>query len=190
VIPSIRRPTLPVHASGPVVVVAAILAAALAACGSGPTSTRPSTPPAPSATTASSPTADLTPVPGGSSDAGPTPVPSGAVGRTQIEWGEIWDALPAAFPVYPGAEPTITREEPASGEFSVPAGPDEVATWMQSALETATYSTESLEGPLEDGSLTLNSVGDDPDCRVQVTIKPLSGTTYMGVRLASACPFQ
>jgi hypothetical protein len=194
VTPTVRRPAWSLRVPTAAVVLAAgLLVAALAGCATGPASIEPSAPAgaAPtSAVTTPSGSPELTPVPGGSVDEGPTPVPSGAVGRTETDWGVIWDELPPSFPLYPGSIPTITREGAASGEFSVPAAPDEVATWMQSALETATYSTESLDGPLEDGSMILNSVGDAPDCKVEVTIKPLSGTTYMGVRLAAACPFQ
>ena len=42
----------------------------------------------------------------------------------------------------------------------------QIAGWMQDALETASFGTESLSGPLEDGSFVLESVGEG-DCRIQ-----------------------
>jgi hypothetical protein len=63
-----------------------------------------------------------------------------------------------------------------------------IADWMQSKLEQATYSTEALSGPLEDGSFVLDSTGSVPDCRVQVSIAPLGGLTMVTVRYGAGCP--
>jgi hypothetical protein len=52
------------------------------------------------------------------------------------------------------------------------------------------YTIESLEGPGEGGVYTLNAVGQRPECRVQVRITPLSGTTMIGVLFGAACPFE
>ena len=54
-------------------------------------------------------------------------------------------------------------------------------------MEGATYSTESLSGPLEDGSFVLDSVGDG-DCRIQTTIAPQGGLILVTVRYGAACP--
>jgi hypothetical protein len=110
------------------------------------------------------------------------------VGQTDTEWGRIWDALPAGFPVYPGSIPTETRAGPVSAEFAVPAGPDTITTWLQASLEGAGYSTEALSGPLEDGSRVIESVADG-GCRVETIVTPLSGTTHVTVRFGAACPF-
>lgn len=138
------------------------------------------------------PPASPTP-PGG----GPTPVPtvpgdspdaSAPVGQTDTEWGRIWDALPDGFPRYPGSIPTETRAGPVSAEFAVGADPESITTWLQASLEGAGYSTEALSGPLEDGSLVIESIADE-GCRVETVVTPLSGTTHVTVRFGAACPF-
>jgi hypothetical protein len=148
----------------------------LAAC----SSTNPTAPPAPSAA--------LTAAPSGGASA---PAESAVDGsQTDTEWGRIWDDVPAGFPTYPGS--TIaddTGPDPASATYAV-AGrgdPAEIASWMQAALETATFSTEALSGPLEDGSFVLDSVGDG-DCRIQVVVAPMGGLTFVTVRYGAACP--
>lgn len=121
----------------------------------------------------------------------PTATEEPAMTQTDTEWGRIWDALPASFPVYPGAVETEEAGggEPVSATFSAAAAPDELATWMQSRLELATYSTEALSGPLEDGSFVIDSVGD-ADCRIETTVKPAGGLTLITVRYGADCPFE
>ena len=82
-------------------------------------------------------------------------------GQTDTDWGRIWDALPAAFPVYPGAAPADEAETgPVSATFALEGQEARtVATWMQTELERAGYRTEALNGPLEDGSFVLESTG-------------------------------
>jgi hypothetical protein len=63
-----------------------------------------------------------------------------------------------------------------------------VADWMRSKLELASYSTEALSGPLEDGSYVLDSTGPAPGCRVQVSIAPLGGLTTVTVLYGAGCP--
>lgn len=154
----------------------ALLPLALVLAGCGPTVPSPPLPTAPP--TAS---ADVT-----GTDA-PSPAPGG--GQTDTEWGRIWDAVPAGFPRYPGS--TVADDaapEPASLRTVVPDGdPGAIAEWMQSALETATYSTEGLSGPFEDGSVVLDSVGDG-ECRIQTVIAPLGGMTFVTVLYGAACP--
>jgi hypothetical protein len=170
-----------------------VLCLALAACGGG---TGPAATPSPSSPAASEPASPgepaLTPVPGGSeASAPPDPGgPSGAMTQTETDWGRIWDALPAGFPVLPGSIPTDPIDGPASGAFAVPAGPKEAADFMQAAAETEGYSTEALSGPFEDGSYVLDSLGESVDCRVQTRLTPLSGTTHMTVLFGAGCPFQ
>lgn len=127
-----------------------------------------------------------------SGEASPTIEASSAplAGQTDTDWGRIWDVLPAGFPAYPGSTPA---EEAASGPVSailVVQGVDAktVAAWIQSKLEQATYSTQALSGPLEDGSYVLESTGSSPGCRVQVSVAPLGGLTTVSVRYGARCP--
>lgn len=114
------------------------------------------------------------------------------VTQTHTAWGRIWDALPEGFPVYPGA---VELEEAGGGEpvsatFTVEgASPNEIATALQSQLELATYSTEALSGPLEDGSFVIDSVGDE-ECRIETTVTPGSGLITIAVRYGAHCPFE
>jgi len=168
---------------------AALLCALLLAACAATTATPPPTAPAgsapPAATAASSP--DLTPVPGGSTATAP---PGGsAATQSDTDWGRIWDTLPAWFPVPPDAVPTETGEEGAvSASLAAGGSAQSVATFMQTGLTGAGFSFESLEGPAEDGSLTLNAVGPDPACQVQLRVRPLSGTTNLVVLYGAACP--
>jgi hypothetical protein len=109
--------------------------------------------------------------------------------QTDTSWGRIWDRLPDDFPRHPGAEPAEeTSPEPTSGVFAIRGGDvEEIVEWFQNALETATYSTEALSGPLEDGSFVLDSVGAD-GCRIEVAVAPLGDTTNVSVRYGAACP--
>lgn len=137
------------------------------------------------------PTTGMTAAPSDPATSGEsTGAPSAAplTSQTDTAWGRIWDDLPAGFPVFPTA--TIADDataEPVSGVFAIPDGdPAEVIAWMQAALETATYSTEALSGPFEDGSVTLESVGDG-DCRIETVVAPMGGLSLMTIRYGAAC---
>lgn len=160
---------------------AAGLALVVAACGGSGTPTPPTiptvtpTPPVP------------TDVPGSGSR---TPAP--APGTFEIAWGTAWDALPSGFPVPSGAtlaDPGDPADGPVSGAFVVDGAPDDVARAMQKGLGTAGYSTETLSGPFEDGSLVIDSVGPDPACRVQTRVRRLGGTTMITVLFGASCPW-
>jgi hypothetical protein len=151
-----------------------VVSVALAACGDAP----------PPGSATPSPVGP-TPVP---TAPGESPSPSTPVGQTETEWGRIWDALPDAFPRYPGSIPTETRAGPVSAEFAVGADAVSITTWLQASLESAGYSTEALSGPLEDGSRVIESIADG-GCRVETVVTPLSGTTHVTVRFGAACPF-
>jgi len=155
--------------------VAVLLAMALALTACSPT--------APTAGPSVAPTAPVVSAPASSA---PTAAP--LTSQTDTAWGRIWDDLPAGFPVFPTA--TIADDatsEPVSGVFAIPDGdPAEVIAWMQAALETATYSTEALSGPFEDGSVTLESVGDG-DCRIETVVAPMGGLSLMTIRYGAAC---
>jgi hypothetical protein len=110
-------------------------------------------------------------------------------GTTQTAWGTIHDALPPGFPRYPGSTPTETDGGPASAVFDVPADVSTVTTWLQGALEGAGFSTLSLSGPSEDGSMEIESVGPaTTQCRVRTTVAPLGGSTIVTVLYGAVCP--
>jgi predicted small lipoprotein YifL len=128
--------------------VAALLA--VAACGpTGPTSV-PGASTAPTATAASSPSAAATT--GASAEAS-----AGGLTQTDTTWGRIWDGVPTGFPRATGArDADDATAEPVSDAYVVEGGDAaDIASTLQAALEGATYSTESLSGPLEDGRFVL-----------------------------------
>jgi hypothetical protein len=118
-----------------------------------------------------------------------SPSASLAAGQTDTDWGRIWDTVPAGFPRFPGS--TVAHDagpDPASARFSVPGGdPKTIATWIQGALEEAGLDTVGLNGPAEDGSFVLDSVGAG-ECRAQTTIAPLGDITFISVLYGSDCP--
>lgn len=133
-------------------------------------------------------TPDPTAIP--SVDAG-EPSRSGAPPTSQTEtvWGTIWDGVPTGFPRYPGSTPTDDATAAAvSDAYAIPAGDSaQIGGALQALMETATYSTEGLSGPLEDGSYVLDSVGDG-GCRIQTTIAPQGGLTLVTVLYGADCP--
>jgi len=162
--------------------IAAVLAIALAACQSATGSLTPAVPtPAPAPSSA-----------GPSSEASPSVETLSPLlaGQTETDWGRIWDSLPARFPSYPGSTPAeAAASGPASAVLAVHGVEAKtIADWMRSKLEQATYRTEALSGPLEDGSYVLDSTGSAADCRVQVSIAPLGGLTTVTVRYGAGCP--
>lgn len=165
-----RRPPL-VRAA----VVLSLTTLALVACGEA-TPVVTASPPVPATATAPA--------------AGPATATPAIVSQTDTDWGRIWDALPAAFPRYPGSVATETGEfEVVSAEFAVPEDPGIVTAWLQAGLEGAGYSTEALSGPLEDGSRVIDSVADG-GCRIETVIGSLGGVTHVAVRFGAACPFE
>ena len=151
---------------------------ALAACESGSSSSSSSSF-APAATSAS---------PSGAVASGGTSTTS----QTATEWGRIWDTLPAGFPAIDGSTPS---EEAASGPASATMtvngnAAQAIATSMQSRLEAIGYKTAGLQGPLEDGSYVLESLGAAKGCIVQVTAKPLGGVTTVTVMYGAVCPHE
>ena len=117
------------------------------------------------------------------------PVEDPAASRVETAWGPIWDRTPAGFPVHPEALPgDAPAGEPVSLAYTVePADPADLATWLQAALEGATYSTEALSGPLDDGGFVIDSVGDG-ECRIEVTLTPREAATDVTVRYGADCP--
>lgn len=174
------------HSRRTLLALAAVALLAVAACGNGgPTSAPGATStPAPTATEAISPGLP-TPIP----TDGATSTPAATVTpTTATEWGAIYDAIPAAFPRFPGSEGGEVSEGPASAVFAVPADVATVTAWYQQALETAAYSTLSLSGPFEDGSTIIESVGATPECLVQTTLRPENGSTIATILYGAGCP--
>ena len=179
------------------VLVAALLTSLPAAACSSITPTGSSTPQS-TAASATSPSAGMTPSAGTPSPATTTvssppasPSPSAIRLPTQstVEWGRIWDALPAAFPRPAGAVPSEIGV-PASGVFDLSEDVATAAGVMQGALEAAGFRTEGVSGPLEDGSVVIDSVGAREGCRVQTTIVRHGGVTMMTVLYGASCPFE
>jgi hypothetical protein len=162
----------------------ALLAFAVIGCGGSPSAAPSSATPTPPAASPANPTD----VPGG-----PTPPPGPGPGTFETAWGEAWDALPPGFPVPADARPAEPGDPtlgPVSATFTIGQPPEQVAGEVQAALATAGYSTEALSGPYEDGSLVVDSVGLEAACRVQTTIRPLSGVVMMTVLYGAACPWE
>ena len=165
---------------------AAAMAIALVACGTrGTTGNGGSTAQTAASGQPGQPPATL----GGESSPDAEPGASGSITQTDTEWGRIWDALPPSFPLPLDAVPAETRDGPVTAQFAVGASVEDLATFMQAALEGARYSTESMSNPVEDGTVVIESVGDTPECRVETRLTPLSGTTLMTIRFGAACPF-
>ena len=143
-------------------------------------STGPSDAPAASATAA--PSAEGSPETSAEASAG-------GLTQTDTAWGRIWDGVPTGFPRAAGArDADDATAEPVSDAYVVEGGDAaDLASTLQAALEGATYSTESLSGPLEDGSFVLESTGAT-DCRVQTAIVPQGGLILVTVLYGAACP--
>lgn len=169
---------------------AAAVSMALAAC-TGPAAGPPGAPGTTAPTTAPAKTgAATTPKPSAvASSAAASHGPVGTpVGTTQTAWGRILDAVPAEFPVFPGA----TRADPppsgpASGTWATKAPVDEVANWYRDALLAAHFAKADLGSPLEDGSRVLDAQGDNAACKAQLTVAPAGSLTLITVLLGAAC---
>ena len=112
-----------------------------------------------------------------------------AISQTDTAWGRIWDDVPAGFPRFPTS--TVADDispDPVSATYAVDNDDtSQIAGWMQSALETASLRTEALSGPMEDGGFVIESVGQG-DCRIQTSVQPMGGLTFVIVRYGAACP--
>jgi hypothetical protein len=153
--------------------------AVIAACGSS----------APASTTASG---NASTPPSSEASAAPSAVSSAATGagQTNTEWGRIWDTLPDSFPDIPGARPTDeAAADPASARFVIAGDVARlVATALVTQLASAGFPTAGLGSPLEDGSYVLDATGPTPGCKVQVTVTPKGGETFVTILYGAACP--
>jgi hypothetical protein len=109
------------------------------------------------------------------------------VGTTRTDWGEILDAVPDTFPVFPDATVADPPPAPASGIWTSKARVDEVATWYRDQLTAANFASVDLGSALEDGSRIIDVTGDIPECKVQVAVRPVDGSTMITVFYGSGC---
>jgi hypothetical protein len=171
-------------------VLVSLLAAAMVACNGSAISSSP-----PVATSGATESATETASASASETALDTAIPSddtsspdaGDVTQTDTEWGRIWDALPSSFPRYPGSEPASDIGAPASGQFVIPTDVETATVWLKGALDVAGLRT-TVSGPLEDGSMRLDSVGPN-GCAVQTTIARTGSITLETVLYGAQCPF-
>lgn len=104
-------------------------------------------------------------------------------------WGPIWDAIPEAFLVFPGAQP-VEIEEPVSAALDHPAqaaSPADVANAYAGALTAAGWRTV-VDPPIEDGSVVVDAVRDGTACRAQVRATPLGGIVRVTILYGAECP--
>jgi hypothetical protein len=154
------------------------LAFAVAACSSAGAPTRPS---------ASSPAAAAASPAGAASTAAANG--SSTTSQTDTDWGRIWDSLPKGFPAIAGSTPDDAAAGPASAVLVVQGDVAKtVAMSLQTQLESASYTTSALGGPLEDGTYTLDMTGPSTDCMLQVAATPTGGLTTVTVLYGAACP--
>lgn len=126
----------------------------------------------------------------GNSAAPPAQSGAAAAGQTDTEWGRIWDTLPGNFPAIPGARPSEEAATgPASANFVIGGNVARlVANALVGLLADHGFPTEGVGTPLEDGSYTLDATGSAPGCKVQVTVKPMGGDTFVTILYGGACP--
>lgn len=127
----------------------------------------------------SSPTASGTPVATGG--------PSAPAGTTSTDWGEIRDALPAGFPLPPGAEPADLPDGPFSGTYTTSTPAARAADAVRTGLIAAGY-TGIETSANEAGEITIDATGPAAGCRVRVTVRPLGALTAVEVLYGAACP--
>jgi hypothetical protein len=62
-----------------------------------------------------------------------------------------------------------------------------VSTFYVNALAAAGYSSNDRSGPLEDGSYTVDTRSDLPECRIQTTAAPRGDITLISVLFGAGC---
>ncbi len=183
---SVRRSPLLVRRARTVVAPAMVIIRAAGCSSAGASAGASASLPAASGAAVTSPSA----IPSPSPTVSPKPSPTPKVTQTDTGWGRIWDAVPASFPLPAGASP-VSPDRPASGAWSLSGGDAATVTSdLRSALETAGYSTSGVDGPLEDGSRIIDSVGKSAACHVQTRVSPLGTTITITVLFGAGCPFR
>lgn len=129
----------------------------------------------------------------------PTAGASGVPTQSETAWGRIWDALPAGFPMLPGARPAVGVAESASASFDIEpdgatggvgggaaGGAAGLADFYATAL-SAGY-VVSREGPLEDGAFEVDAARPGGQCRIRVRAAPLGSLIRLTILYGAACP--
>ena len=110
-------------------------------------------------------------------------------GQSETEWGPIWDAVPANFPLVEGAEPAEAPSA-ASAAYTIERSvltPRAIADFYQAGFAAKSLGGR-VDGPLEDGSVTSwgsNGYG----CDVLVTILPRGDESLVTVLYGADCDF-
>ena len=63
-----------------------------------------------------------------------------------------------------------------------------MATALVDLLAKNGFPTAGPGTPLEDGSYTLDATGSAPGCKIQATVKPMGGETFVTILYGAACP--
>lgn len=166
------------------VVLVAATAAALAGCVAGGSSPAP-TPVASSGLASPLVTA---PAPGASASVSDGPAASLAPGTTATDWGVIRDAVPAGFPLPPGAAPADLPDGPVSGAWTTATPAADAAATIRAGLADAGWTDIAASGPTEGGEVTIDATGPGAGCRARVSVGPLGGLTSIVVLYGAACP--
>lgn len=113
-------------------------------------------------------------------------------GQSDTDWGPIWNAVPPSYPVPDGAEPAEADQGPVSAAYTVAssiATPRAIADFYAGALDEDGYGGTGIDGPLEDGSLTVWSTSGY-GCDSLVTILPRGDESLVTVLFGALCRFE
>jgi hypothetical protein len=119
-------------------------------------------------------------------------LPPDLPGQSDTAWGPIWDDVPPAYPVPDGAEPADADQGPVSAAYTVPsavATPRALADYYAAALDEGGYGGTGIDGPLDDGSLTVWSTSGY-GCDSLVTILPRGKESLVTVLFGALCRFE
>lgn len=133
----------------------------------------------------------LTAVPGGPA----SPVIGASVGpptTSNVEgFGEIWDALPASWPAFPGQSASEIGSD-ASQALVVKGDPAALAIQLRRTLEQRGGWTVDIASALEDGTVVLEAIGPAEGCRVRARFTPNTPGSDLGtlqVYYGAKCPW-
>lgn len=113
-------------------------------------------------------------------------------GQSESEWGPIWDAVPASYPVPEGAVPADADQGPVSAAYTVASDVAEaraIAEFYRDALEEDGFGGSLMDGPLEDSSFTVWS-SNGYGCDSLVTVLPRGEESLITVLFAALCRFE